>query len=102
MGGLHGEPLGALCLRCSQTVVQRRVDSGPVRWTRSPGDVRSHAVEHSEADHVAVTGRARALCGATLPREDLDLAAQPSPPLCFWCVLGATVEPPGSARSGFP
>ncbi len=102
MGGLHDEPLGALCLRCSQAVVQRRVDGCPVRWVRSPGDVRRHAVEHSEADRAAVTGRARALCGATLPREDLGLAAAPSPPLCFWCVVGTTVDPLGPPQPDFP
>jgi hypothetical protein len=52
-----------------------------VRWVRSPDDVRCHAVVHREADRVAATGWTQTLCGATLPWLDLDLAAQPSPPL---------------------
>ena len=92
MGGLHDEPPGGLCPGCSHAVVQRRVGGRPVCWARSPGDVRCHAVEHSEAAHVTATGWTRALCGATLRWEDLDLATRPSPPPCFWCVVAA--EPP--------
>jgi hypothetical protein len=98
MGGLHDEPPGGLCPGCSHAVVQRRVGGRPVCWARSPGDVRCHAVEHSEAAHVTATGWTRALCGATLRWEDLDLATRPSPPPCFWCVVAA--EPPNPPQSG--
>ena len=99
-GGLHDEPPGGLCPGCGHAVVARRVDGRPVRWARSPGDSRCHAVAHREAAHVAATGLVLTLRGATLPREDLDLAAQPSPPLCFWCVIGAVAEPPSPPQPG--
>ncbi|MDQ3274326.1 MAG: hypothetical protein M3Q39_04655 [Actinomycetota bacterium] len=85
LGNLHDTPPGGLCPGCSHAVVVRRVVGGAVRWARPPGDTRCHAV--------AATGRLQALCGATLPRQDRDLAARPSPPLCFWCVVGAAAEP---------
>ncbi|MGH3833809.1 MAG: hypothetical protein ACRDRS_25785, partial [Pseudonocardiaceae bacterium] len=89
---------GGLCTECSRAVVRRRVEGRPVHWARSPGDLRRHAVEHGEtAAGIAVTGWAQALCGARLPREGLDLAAQPSSPLCRWCVTGAVTEPPGAS-----
>ena len=99
MGGLHDRPPGGLCPGCSHAVAQRRVEGRPVRWARSPGDVRCHAVEHSEATRVAATGWTQALCGATLPREELDLAAQPPSPLCCWCVAGVAAELLGPPQS---
>ncbi|MGH3773218.1 MAG: hypothetical protein ACRDRW_17785 [Pseudonocardiaceae bacterium] len=98
MGGLHDEPPAGLCTGCSHVVVWRRVEGRPVHWARPPGDLRRHAVEHSEAARVAATGWVRALCGVRLPREGLDLAARPLSPLCCWCVAGA--ELPGLPQSG--
>ena len=86
MGSGRGDP------GCGHAVVQRRVDGRPMCWARSPADVRCHAVEHSEAAHVVATGWTQALCRATLPWEDLDLATLPSPPLCYRCVIGAAAE----------
>ncbi|MGH3852986.1 MAG: hypothetical protein ACRDR6_05700 [Pseudonocardiaceae bacterium] len=97
LDGLHDEPQGGLCTGCSRAVVRRRVEGRPVHWARSPGDVRRHAVEHSAIAGVVATSWAQALCGARLPREGLDLAAQPSSPLCRWCVAGAVTEPPGAS-----
>lgn len=94
MTGLYDKPPGGLCPGCSQAVVQRRVEGGRVRWARSPGDMRGHAVAPQEATS---TGWAQALCGAALPREELDLAEQPSSPLCSRCVTGAVAEPPPSS-----
>ncbi|MGH3913026.1 MAG: hypothetical protein ACRDTC_06405 [Pseudonocardiaceae bacterium] len=71
-----------------------RTDDCAVCWVRSPGDLRCHAVTHHDAAGVTTTGEAQALCGVALSRQELDLAAQPSSPLCSWCVTGATAEPP--------
>ncbi len=100
LSGLHDEPPGGLCPGYGHAVVARRVVGGAVRWARSPGDSRCHGVAHREAAPVAATGRVPTLCGTTLPREDLDLAAQPSPPLCLWCVVGTAAEPPSPPQPG--
>ncbi|MDQ3153987.1 MAG: hypothetical protein M3R63_20490, partial [Actinomycetota bacterium] len=59
-GGLHDEPPGGLCTGCGHAVVARRVEGRPVRWARSPGDSRCHAVAHREAAPVTVTDRTQA------------------------------------------
>ena len=72
-----------------------RVDI-PAQGLHRPGGQGGGVVDLGLAAHVAATGWTQALCRATLPWEDLDLATLPSPPLCYRCVIGAAAEVPNS------